>query len=100
MSINKLIWSIVVVTLTSNSHADLVGVEIVAGPGQHPDGKHDTWRVVAAFDNETDKLLSVVGYPLLFNTGGGELYNQGLFKGLSLNDFPSGCIGVRSTIAI
>lgn len=93
MSISKLLWSIAAVTLASNAHASLIQVVIVAGPSQHPDGTHDTWRVIAVFDNENDKLLGVNGFSLCFFAGGGELYNQALFGGLPANDFPSVSLG-------
>lgn len=94
MSINKLHWSIVAVALASNSHASLISVEIIAGANQHPDGLHDTWQVIAIFDDENDRLLGVNGMPVCFNTGGGELYNQALYAGLPFNDFPSaGALG-------
>ena len=92
MSINKLLWSIAAVALASNSHADLIGVDIIAGANQHPDGMYDTWQVIAIFDDENDRLLGVDGQGIIsidFYTGGGELYNQALYSGLPFNDFPS-----------
>ncbi|MCH8823804.1 MAG: hypothetical protein IH984_09890 [Planctomycetes bacterium] len=92
MSINNLLWSIAAVALASNSHASLISVEIIAGANQHPDGMHDTWQVIAIFDDENDRLLGVGGQGILsidFTTGGGELYNQALYSGLPFNDFPS-----------
>lgn len=86
----------VVLVLTGSVRADLLSVEIVKGPYQHPDGLHDTWRVVAFFDDPMDRLNAVVGLyesPLLFHTGSGELYNQEIFDGHVFNDFPSVGIG-------
>jgi len=86
----------VVLVLTGSVRADLLSVEIVKGPFQHPDGLHDTWRVVAIFDDPMDRLNLVAGLdesPLLFHTGSGELYNQEFFAGLPFNDFPSVGLG-------
>ena len=81
---------------SSIASADLVSVEIVKGPFQHPDGLHDTWRVVAFFDDPMDRLNIVAGLcesPLWFYTGFGELYNQEFFDGHIFNDFPSVGLG-------
>lgn len=95
MSINKLLWSIATIALASNAHAGLIQVTIIPGADQHPDGLHDTWQIIAVFDDANDKLLSVGGEPfsLIFFTGGGELYNQAIYDGLPENDFPSVGIG-------
>lgn len=81
---------------SSIASADLVSVEIVKGPFQHPDGLHDTWRVVAFFDDPMDRLNVVDGLqlsPVWFYTGFGELYNQEFFAGMPFNDFPSVGLG-------
>ena len=85
-----------VLMLTGTAAADLVNVTIETGTFQHPDGLHDTWRVVAHFNNNADQIAAVVGlpdWPLFFMTGGGELYNQAIFSGSPLNDFPSVGLG-------
>lgn len=85
-----------VLMLAGTAAADLVNVTIETGPFQHPDGLHDTWRIVAHFNNNADQIAAVVGlpdWPLFFMTGGGELYNQAIFSGSPLNDFPSVGLG-------
>lgn len=83
----------------NTANADLVAVDIVAGPFQHPDGMHDTWRVVARFSEPDDQLATVFGLdngkylPLKFEVSHGELLNQTLFAGLPFNDFPSDAFG-------
>ena len=87
-----LLAAVLTLTASISTNADLISVEIVKGPFQHPDGLHDTWRVVAFFDDPLDRVGGVVGLhesPLWFYTGSGELYNQELFDGRTLNDFPS-----------
>jgi len=95
MSINKLFLSIAAVALASNSHATLIALDIIAGANQQCDGKHDTWQVIARFNDANDKLLNVNDelFSLEFFTGGGELYNQAFGAGQPLNDFPSVGIG-------
>ncbi len=88
----------VVLTLafSGSANADLVEVSVIYGPSQHPDGLHDTWQVIAIFDNPLDQIAAVAGLegqPLYFYTGNGVLYNQALFDGLSLNDYPSVVVG-------
>lgn len=76
------------------AQADLVSVDVVAGPDQHPDGRHNTWRIVVRFDDSLDRIIAVAGSPdpeynpIEFSASS-DLYNQALFKGLPLNDFPS-----------
>ena len=83
----------------STANADLVYVDVVAGPFQNPDGLHDTWRVIAAFSQPDDQLATVFGLdngkynPLTFEVSNGELLNQTPFAGSPLNDFPSESIG-------
>lgn len=97
----KLILTILASAIISSSttYADLVSVDIVAGPFQHPDGMHDTWRVVARFSEPDDQLATVFGLdngkynPLIFELSHGELLNQTPFAGTPLNDFPSDSIG-------
>lgn len=95
MAINKCLLLIATVALASNSHATLIALDIITGADQHPDGLHDTWQVIARFNDANDKLLSVNGelFSLEFFTGGGELYNQAFGAGKPLNDFPSVGIG-------
>ena len=99
MSINKLLLPIVALSLVSNSHASLIGWEIIPGADQHPDGLHDTWQIIMVFNDANDKLLRVAGLPdkggneIHFHTGGGELYNQAFGAGDPLNDFPSVALG-------
>ena len=83
--------------VTGTAGADLIDVTIEASPFQHPDGDvWDTWRVVAHFDDLADQIALVgssnVGL-LYFFTGGGDIYNQPIFDGQTLNDFPSVGIG-------
>lgn len=93
MSINKLLLLIPALLLAPNSYGDLMGINIIWGANQHPDGLHESIQILASFSNANDKLLGVNGQPLRFITDGGELYNQDLFSGLTLNDFPSAIIG-------
>lgn len=84
--------------VAGTASADLIEVSIEASPFQHPDGDvWDTWRVVAHFDNLNDQIAAVAGvpgFPLLFFTGGGDMYNQILFNDGPLNDFPTaGALG-------
>ena len=65
----------------------------IAGASQHPDGLHVTTQILASFSDANDKLIGVDGNLLRFITDGGDLYNQGLFAGIPLNDFPSANIG-------
>ena len=81
------------VFLAASVHADLVGFGIIAGASQHPDGLHVTTQIYASFTDANDKLIGVEGHPLRFITDGGDLYNQGLFAGQPLNDFPTAGIG-------
>ena len=90
---------VLTLVLSGPTSASLVSVEIIAGPNQHPDGQHDTWQVIARFSDPFDQISAVNGLTepglnqLVFQTYGGELYNQGLFAGQPLNDFPSVGIG-------
>ena len=93
MPISKLFWSIPAVFVATSTHADLIYVDVIWGADQHPDGKHNTLQIIALFSDENDKILGVDGLPLRFITDGGDLYNQGLFAGIPLNDFPSVGIG-------
>ena len=85
--------------LCGPSSASLVFVDIIVGPNQHPDGLHKTLQIVARFSDAGDQISSVNGLDspglnaIHFFTDGGELYNQGLFSGQPLNDFPSVGIG-------
>ena len=45
-------------TVSGSVTASLVSVDVIAGP-QHPDGLHDTWRVVARFSDAGDQISSV-----------------------------------------
>lgn len=79
--------------LCGPTSASLVSVDVIAGP-QHPDGLHDTWRVIARFTDAGDQISSVNGVEGFnaidfYTCDGSDIYNQGLFDGLSLNDFPS-----------
>ncbi len=83
--------------VADTASADLTGVTIEVAPDQHPMGDlWDTWLVVAHFNNPKD-LIALVGssnaQDLFFMTGGGDIYNQGLFDMQTLNDFPSVGIG-------
>lgn len=79
--------------VSGSAMAGLVNVIVIAGPNQHPDGLHNTWQVVAVFDDATDGISAVAGLgnnPLIFFTcNGSDIYNQADFAGLSFNDFPS-----------
>ena len=83
--------------VAGTASADLVDVTIEVSPTPHPDGDlWDTWVVVAHFDNLMDQIALVgssEAQQLFFITGGGDIYNQGLFGGQTLNDFPSLGIG-------
>ena len=83
--------------VAGTASADLIEVSIEVSPFQHPDGDvWDTWRVVAHFDNLEDRIAAVVGVPvvpLLFFTGGGDMYNQILFNDGPFNDFPTAALG-------
>ena len=85
--------------LSGSASASLVVVDIIVGPNQHPDGLHKTWQIVARFSNAGDQISAINGVDapglnaLNFFTGGGELYNQGIFPTSPLNDFPSVGIG-------
>ena len=88
----------VIACFTSIASADLVSVDVVAGPHQNPDGLHETWRIVVRFDNEFDRISAIEGlenkpYNLLEFTSSNELYNQLSFDGTSINDFPSDGLG-------
>ena len=78
--------------VAGTASAELINVTIEFSPEQHPDGLHDTWRVVAHFDDLTDEIAAVAGVsaqPLHFFTGSGDMYNQAIFAGFPFNDFPS-----------
>lgn len=81
----------------SNTYADLVSVDIVAGPFQHPDDMFFTWRIIARFDDPMDRIAAVNGLTgqnaITLSLQRGVLYNQPEFEGLPLNDFPSTSIG-------
>ena len=83
--------------VAGTASAGLIDVTIEVSPNQHPDGDlWDTWLVVANFDNLNDQIALVgssEAQDLFFMTGGGDMYNQGLFANLPLNDFPSVAIG-------
>ncbi len=85
--------------VSGSASAGLVAVSVIAGPSQHPDGKHNTWQVIASFTDQGDRISAVNGLDqdglnaLVFWTSGGELYNQALFDGLSLNDYASVGLG-------
>lgn len=84
---------------SSTSYADLVFVDLIPAPHQHPDGEHSTIRAVARFSEPDDRIVSVGSStrngpePIGFRLGRSELYNQPLFAGFPLNDFPSVGIG-------
>lgn len=86
---------VVTLAVSCSASAGLVQVSCIDGPYQHPDGLHITVQIIASFDNAVDQISAVNGLTepglnqLIFFTGGGELYNQALFGGLFLNDFPS-----------
>lgn len=101
MKRNLLVLLAPIACLASIANADLVSVGVVAGPFQHPDGQHETWRIIVQFDNEFDRLPAIAGLPIApFNpiefTSSSALYNQALFSGLPFNDFPSGALGGES----
>lgn len=80
--------------VSSSACADLVSVGVVQGPFQHPDGLHQTWRIIAHFDNTDDRIMAVVGLPNDgYNTisfeASNDLYNSILFIDI-FNDFPTG----------
>ncbi len=83
--------------VTGTTSADLIEVSIEASPYQHPDGDvWDTWRVVAHFSDIADRIAAVAGIegvPLLFFTGGGDMYNQNTFGDWWFMDFPSAAFG-------
>lgn len=76
--------------------ADYLVSELVPGPFQHPDKMHDTWRVLAVFDNPEDTIFAVwtdadIGPIDFFTFRVGALYNQAI-PGIP-NDFPSSIDG-------
>lgn len=94
---NKNVLSVAAALVVSSSAgASLVSVDIIPGP-VNPGG-FDTWMVVARFSDPGDQISAVNGVADLnsinFFTGdGSDMYNQGLFAGQPLNDFPSVGIG-------
>lgn len=88
-----------IASIASIANADLISVGVVQGPFQHPDGLHQTWRIIARFDNEFDQISAIVGLPdqqynPLEFIASSKLYNQILYQGLPFNDFPSsGALG-------
>lgn len=80
----------------STANADLLYVELFGGPHQHPDGEHNTLRVIAVFNDPNDRLVAVSGsavQSIYYLVIWGELYNQPQYEGFWLNDFPTVGIG-------
>jgi len=86
---------VLALSVSGSARASLVSVDIIPGPANP--GAFDTWRVVARFSDPGDQISAVNGVaganPIHFFTGGGDMYNQGIFAGLTLNDFPGVGIG-------
>lgn len=87
---------VLAMAVSGSASASLVEVAIIFGPNQHPDGLHDTWQVVARFSDPADQISSVSGLTQddlntldFWTFDGSDMYNQELFAGLPLNDFPS-----------
>ena len=94
MKRNLLVLLALNVSFVGIANADLISVDVVAGQIQHPDGLHQTWRIIARFDNGFDQISAIAGLPdQQYNPiefiSSSELYNQALFAGLTFNDFPS-----------
>jgi len=95
----KLTLAIFVLTILSSStaNADFWGVSINGSPYQHPDGEHTTLRFIAHFSDSQDRIQAVgsslEGEPVWFRSGRSEFYNQPVYAGFWLNDFPSYPIG-------
>lgn len=89
-----LVAAVLALTASISTSADLVGVDWILGPNQHPDGLHTTFQIFAIFDDPNDQIFGVTcgafDDPLEFLTSdGSDIYNQKLFDGLPFNDFPS-----------
>ena len=85
--------------LSGSASASLVTLDVIPGP-TNPDGIHDTWRVIARFTDPGDQISAVNGVDSLglniirfWTCNGSDIYNQGIFDGEPLNDFPSVGIG-------
>lgn len=95
MKRNLLVLLALNASIASIANADLISVGVVQGPFQHPDGLHQTWRIIARFDNTDDRIMAVVGLPNdEYNTinfeASSNLYNHGAWDNLSiLEDFPT-----------
>ena len=90
--------AVLALTASISTSADLVGVDWILGPNQHPDGLHTTFQIIARFSDPNDQIFAVAcdskGNPLDFWTSdGSDMYNQELFAGSPLNDFPSVGVG-------
>ena len=99
--------TVLALAVSNSASADLVDVNWQLSPYQHPDGLHTTFQLYASFSNAFDEITAVSGRPgqdvntLAFWTfdssgipgSGGDLYNQELFYGDQLNDFPSTALG-------
>ena len=87
---------ILTLVVSGSARASLVSVDIIAGP-PNPDGIHATWRVVARFSDPGDQISAVNGVadnPIDFLTcDGTDVYNQAIFGGVTLNDFPTVGLG-------
>jgi len=79
----------------SATNADLVSLDYVLSPHQHPDKELFTYRVVARFTDPMDKIASVnsVAQNIIISLKRGVLFNQPQFEGDTINDFPSASLG-------
>ncbi|MCH8824479.1 MAG: hypothetical protein IH984_13345 [Planctomycetes bacterium] len=94
MKRNSLLVAAVLTLIVSGStRANLLGVDWILGPHQHPDGQHTTFQIVVSFNDPNDQIFAVscgMGIDLDFWTSdGSDIYNQEQFAGLPFNDFPS-----------
>ena len=86
-----LVAAVLSIAFSSSAIADLVGVDWIYGPNQHPDGQHTTFQIFASFSVFEDQISAVAcnpdGNALDFWTSdGSDIYNQAVFDGLPLND--------------
>ncbi len=86
-----LVAAVLTLTASISTSADLVGVDWILGPNQHPDGLHTTFQIVARFTDVNDQIGAVscgMGIDLEFWTSdGSDIYNQELFAGLPFKQF-------------
>jgi len=85
--------AVIALIASGSSRADFLDVDWILGPDQHPDGQHTTFRIIARFSDPNDRISAVscgMGIDLIFTTSdGSDIYNQELFDGTTLNDFPT-----------